>query len=234
MHDQPVLLIAAHGTASPTGTATTRALLDAVRAAHRELTVELCFLDVARPSLAEVLDTLGPRPTIVVPLQLTAGYHVLTDIPAIVSERASVRVAGHLGPDPLLLRAVADRLTEAVKARPPAASIALVGVASSRDSARAEFAAAAGLLAEMLGRRVEALPIDDDLAVRLRDLPRPVGVATYLLAEGTFADAVRQAAAGVARMGLPVGVHPALIQLIINRYATAISDNADEPTREVR
>src|SRR4051794_1202101 len=103
------LLIAAHGTASLAGLATTRSLVDAVAAARPGLQVELCFLDVCSPRLADALDQLDGD-VIVVPLLLSAGYHVSTDIPRVVSGRDSVSVARHLGPDPLIIEAVADRL----------------------------------------------------------------------------------------------------------------------------
>ena len=55
------LLVVAHGTASPAGSATTARLLDAIRAARPSVPVELCFLDVASPALASSLDE---RPTV--------------------------------------------------------------------------------------------------------------------------------------------------------------------------
>src|SRR5882757_1164499 len=75
------LLAAAHGTRSVAGLATIRALIDQVRLARPALDVDLCFLDVLGPRLAERLDAL-PGPAVVVPVLLSAGYHVLDDIPA--------------------------------------------------------------------------------------------------------------------------------------------------------
>src|SRR4051812_9619976 len=97
------LLAVAHGTASPDGAATTARLLDAVRAARPDVAVDLCFLDVATPLLADALDE---RPTVVVPVLLSTGYHVQTDIPATTAARPNVRVARHLGPDALLVDAL--------------------------------------------------------------------------------------------------------------------------------
>lgn len=227
----PVLLVAAHGTRSDEGTATTHALVDAVRARANGVDVRLCFLDVATPSLADALDELGRRPTVVVPLQLSAGYHVHTDIPPVVAGRDTVRVTEHLGPDPLLITALAERLEQARGDAAPAASTVLAGVGSSRASARADLELAAARLAERLGRPVEVLAVDDTARDRLARLPRPVEVAAWLLAPGTFEVSLRRAAAGLARVSEPMGTHPALVELILARYRAALE--AGEPAARV-
>ena len=98
---QPRLLVAAHGTESAAGSATTAALVAAVADALPGVPVTSCFLDVVGPSLTEELDAAA-GPAVVVPLLLSTGYHVQTDIPAVVAGRAGVRVTAHLGPDPLV------------------------------------------------------------------------------------------------------------------------------------
>src|SRR5438874_12620737 len=71
----PALLAALHGTRSAAGLATARALISLVAAARPDLDVDLAFLDVASPSLAERLGaTTGP--VVIVPVLLSAGYHV--------------------------------------------------------------------------------------------------------------------------------------------------------------
>lgn len=213
------LLVAAHGTRSIAGSATTRALASAVAADRPDVAVSLCFLDVSRPSLAGALDALGAAPVVVVPLLLSAGYHVHTDIPAVVSGRPGVRVARHLGPDPLVLDAVADRLDEARGER-SAATTVLAAIRSSLDSARAEVDAAAAALAQRIGREVTVLPLAAD--VTLDGFPAPVEVAAYLLAEGDFLDGLRAAAAGRVVVADPLGTHPALVRLIWSRYDEAV------------
>ena len=203
------LLLAAHGTASPSGAATLRAVRDAVAAARPHVPVALCYLDVAEPTLAAALDTLSDTDVIVVPLLLSAGYHVNTDIPAVVTGRPNVRVAAHLGPDPALVRAVAERLTEA--GATGAGPTVLAAIDSSRESAHAEIAAAANTLAELIGRPVNVLPLRPPLVV-----PDRAEVAVYLLAEGGFLDLI--GAAGAAVVADPIGVHPALIELVWTRY----------------
>lgn len=214
------MLIAAHGTRSPEGLATTRALVAAVAAARPAVPVSLCFLDVAAPSLAVSLDALGSASVVVVPLLLSAGYHVETDIPAIVSGRPSVRVARHLGPDRLVISAVASRL--AAVSSGTAASTVLAAIASSRSSARAEVDAAAELLASVLGRPVSVLLLSGEVAAPLAAFAGPLEVAVYLLAEGGFLSSLRDAVDGRGVVAEPLGVHPALVSLVWSRYDAAL------------
>ncbi|MEP6599150.1 MAG: CbiX/SirB N-terminal domain-containing protein [Actinomycetota bacterium] len=211
------LLLAAHGTRSTTGLATLAALADSVQARRPELTVELCFVDVAEPSLAVAL---GSGDAVVVPALLSTGFHVTQDIPAVVAGRRDVQVARHLGPHALLTRALIDRLREAGGAE--ADAVALVGSGSSRSAAREEIAAAASDLAGALGRAVIALTMSDDLPATFATLRErgSVAVAGYLLAEGFFADALRAAAedAGVDAVAPVIGAHPAVIDLVLERF----------------
>jgi sirohydrochlorin ferrochelatase len=209
---RPTLLIAAHGTASAAGSATTTALAAAVAAARPGLPVRLCFLDVVQPSLSAALDGLA-GPVVVVPLLLSTGYHVQSDIPAVVAGRPDVRVARHLGPDPLVVDALADRLGTG-----GARSTLLVAVGSSRAAARAELHEAARLLAGRIGRPVEVRTLFEDVRAALTALPRPVEVAPYLLAEGQFFGKLLAAAGELARVARPIGVHPALVTLVLARY----------------
>jgi sirohydrochlorin ferrochelatase len=213
---RPRLLVAAHGTRSARGAGTTARLLAAIGAARPDVRVDGCFLDVATPRLAEALDD---RPTVVVPLLLSSGYHVLVDIPAAVAPHPSTRAARHLGPDPLLAAALADRLAE----RAPgdeAGDVALVGAGSTHAVAAEELRAAATLLGARLGCAVTPFTVSDALPDELR-AARPAAVATYLLAEGQFADQI--AAAGAAQrpavpVSPPLGDHPALVELVWARY----------------
>jgi sirohydrochlorin ferrochelatase len=222
---RPRLLIAAHGTESATGSATTAALVEAVATAAPDLPVGLCFLDVVGPSLADALDVTD-TPTVIVPLLLTTGYHVQTDIPAVVGDRPNVRVAAHLGPDPLIISALVDRLGTST-----AASTVLVGVGSSRPEARPELEAAGRLLGARLNRPVVAMTLFEDVRATLRAQPQPVEVATYLLAEGEFYTRLRAAADGVATVASPLGAHPDLVRLVLARYRFAVAANEPRPVR---
>jgi len=219
MPDTPGLLVAAHGTASSAGSATTAALIAAVAAARPAVAVSLCFLDVAAPRLTDAL-AAHPGPTVLVPLLLSSGYHVLEDIPTAVAGHPQVRVARHLGPDPLVVDALVDRLA-AVRATSAVATTVLVGAGSNNPAAAADIARTADLLAARLGRSVSVCSIGEDVRTALACAGAPVEVATYLLADGRFVDDLRAAAAGLATVADPIGVHPALVALVLARYDEA-------------
>ena len=222
----PRLLVVAHGTASPAGSTTTRRLLDAVRAARPSVPVELCFLDVASPRLPDVLDE---RPTVAVPLLLSTGYHVQADIPAAVAPYPAVRVGRHLGPHPLLVEALLDRLGPVEKGH----HVVLVGAGSRRAEARDELDEMSRLLAAAMGRPVSAATLGDDLRSLCTPLA-PVAVATYLLAEGQFVDTLATAVDGLGTVAPPLGVHPALVRLVWERYDEVAPVDSARFTRTAR
>ncbi len=207
------LLLAAHGTASSTGACTLYRLADAVAAARPDHEVDLCFLDVIGPSLADALDE---RPTVVVPALLSTGYHVQADIPAAVAAYPRTRVARHLGPDPLLVDALVDRLTGDGRA-----TTVLAASGSRRAEAAAELVVAADLLGRRLGRAVPTVTVGTELTRRLEEITGPLRVATYLLAEGTFLDGLRAAVGGRGPVSAPLGAHRAVVEVVWRRYDAA-------------
>ncbi|WP_375481909.1 sirohydrochlorin chelatase [uncultured Jatrophihabitans sp.] len=212
----PRLVLVAHGTRSAAGGGTSRRLRDAVAAARPEHDVTLCFLDVAEPRLPDVLDD---RPTVVVPALLSTGYHVQHDIPDAIGDRAATRQARHLGPHSLLLDAMLDRLPAGA-----AGTTVLVGAGSSRPEARVELEAMAALAGARLGGPVATLTLADDLVAAFAQLDHPVRVLTYLLADGQFVSTLNAAATGEVTVGAPIGVHPALVELIWARYDEVSAD----------
>ena len=212
------LLLVAHGTASVEGSATTARLVEAIGAARSGTPVDLCFLDVAAPRLRDALDA---RPTVVVPLLLSTGYHVQTDIPRTVAGHPRVAVARHLGPDPLLVDVLVDRLSPL-----PAARTVLVGAGSARSDAAAELTAMARLLGSRIGCEVTTATVSESLPAALAALPAPLRIATYLIAEGQFLSTLRVAAAGRGSVANPLGVHPALVDLVWRRYDAVSGDPA--------
>jgi sirohydrochlorin ferrochelatase len=215
----PTLLAAVHGTRSPDGQATTRALISRVRGVRAGLSVDLCFLDVQDPRLAPRLAVLS-GPVVVVPVLLSAGYHVRYDIPSATAARATV--ARHLGPDRVLSEVLAARLAAA--GGDAADTVALVASPSTRASAAHDLATAAGDLASVLDRPVQPLTVGAPLAHSLAALPGRVCIATYLLGEGHFYDVLRAAAseAGAVAVAAPLGAHPAIAELIVARYDEAL------------
>jgi sirohydrochlorin ferrochelatase len=209
------LIAAAHGTRSAAGLATIGRLIDQVRTRRPGLSVALCFLDVLEPSLGERLAEVG-APAVVVPVLLSTGYHVAEDIPSIVAGHPQVRVARHLGPHRLLSYALRDRLIEAGAG--DADGVALVASPSQRRDAVGDVAAAAADLAEVLARPVQVAPLDDSLPAALARMPGRSAVASYLLAEGAFHDTLRELADAHAVVADPLGAHPSIAELILERY----------------
>ena len=91
--DAPALIACSHGTASPPGQAAVAALVAAVATARPDLEVHEAFVDVQQPDPAAVLATLPPdRRARLVPLLLSAGYHVFVDLSDIAADRAGTAV----------------------------------------------------------------------------------------------------------------------------------------------
>jgi sirohydrochlorin ferrochelatase len=218
MNDQPTLLITAHGTQSSAGTATLRELADRISARRPAVPVELCFLDVLTPTVSEALAKL-PGPVVLVPAILSTGYHIRHDIPAAVGARADVIITPHLGPDPLLSIAIADQLVTARAGRPQG-SVVLLATGSSDPAARVDLDGAADDLSRLLQVPVRGAAVTDpDLALAGAE------IASYLLADGVFAETITQLArrAGATVVSKPIGAHPAVVQLILDRYDSGLA-----------
>jgi sirohydrochlorin ferrochelatase len=227
----PTLLAVAHGSRHPTATATIAALVRQVERLAPVLDIQVAFVQHAKPSLGDALDAAGPD-VVIVPLLLSTGYHLTTDIAgaatamdsAITASGSGPRVAGPLGPDPLLVTALAGRLAEADV--PEGTPVVLAAAGSSDPQAADEVQAQANLLASALGVPVVvgyAAVGEPTVSEAVADLRartgRPVAVATYLLAPGQFHD--RLAASGADWVTAPLGDHPAVAALIIDRYRTS-------------
>ena len=218
---KPALLAIAHGSRDPRHAAALRGLLDAVRRARPGLLAELGFLDLCGPDVPDALARLaasGAEDVAVVPLFLNHGYHVGHDIPAVTerARRALWQAAGHapslavtppLGPDPLLLEAVAHRLNEQ-------------GVHTSDPRLQRPQLVVASATSPVVADAINAL--------REQGVPRTrIAVAAHFLAPGLLYDrAVADAqAAGVpiaAPLTTPDDEPPAeLVRLVLDRYAQA-------------
>ncbi len=132
------LLVVGHGTADPVGEAETRRLVERVAEALPGRSVELGFLEVIGPTVAEGLRRLrdrGCREVIAAPLLLFTAGHARRDLPEALAEAAAalglpVRQAGALGSHPELVRLSRRRREQACHALStlPAAEEALVFV----------------------------------------------------------------------------------------------------------
>ncbi|WP_430333488.1 sirohydrochlorin chelatase [Rhodococcus sp. ACT016] len=217
------LVLVAHGTRSRAGVETVAALADAV--AERVGTVRTAFVDVLGPSPAEALRNV-PGPAVLVPAFLASGYHVHSDVPrgVIESGHRRVTVTRALGPHPDLARVLAERLRES--GWRPGDSVIVAAAGSSDPRARHDVRRAAAMLSARVRREVPVAyiatgtPTVPETVQRLRAAgERRVFVASYLLAPGLFHTRLGQAGAdGVAE---PLGVHPAIVDLVAARYLLA-------------
>ncbi|GAB3610489.1 hypothetical protein GCM10027414_26150 [Humibacter ginsengiterrae] len=225
------VLAASHGTSSIAGRTAVRMLVERV-ATSLDIPVIGCHVDVEQPdadtALAGIAD--NAERAVIVPLLLSAGYHVYVDL-AESAERAPLpaTVAAALGPDDRLVAVLARRLREAGYA--PGTSVVLGAAGSSDERAVADCRRTAGMLADELGIPVEAgfisasqPPLAEAVSsARRRNPGAPVAIATYLLAPGYFADLTHQAGADLVSEPLltPRSTPQELVGIVLDR-ATAL------------
>ena len=209
------IVVAAHGTRDPAGVAVAHQLADALRARLPGSPVQLGFVDVLGPGVREMVAS-APGPVTVVPAFLSSGYHVRVDVPREVAgaQRTDVTISSALGPHPLLVAAMAERLREAGWRRGDAVVLAAAG--SSDPRAVAEVRAAACLLSGQVGRRVRVgfvatgAPRVVPLVAGLRAAGEPrVAVASWLLVPGMFSRRLETVQADV--VAAPLGAHPRVV-----------------------
>jgi sirohydrochlorin ferrochelatase len=236
----PVLVAVAHGSRRVAAQEEVRRLLDAVRAARPGLDVREAYIELAEPLLPQVLASMS-APAVVVPLLLGHGYHIAHDVAGVAAayRRAETYInhagtgrgdvdlpcAPALGPDPLLVEVLVDRLAETESDAPSdmTGPVVLAAAGSSDRRSHADAEAMAGMLAARLDRPVvpayntAARPSVRATVAGLRQAGhRRVSVASYLLWPGRFAAEV--ADCGADFVAAPIGGHPALVRLVLNRY----------------
>jgi sirohydrochlorin ferrochelatase len=213
------IVVAAHGTRDPAGVEVAHQLVDALRTRLPASLVLLGFVDVLGPGMREVVAS-APGPVTVVPTFLSSGYHVRADVPRKVAatRRHDVTISATLGPHPLPVAAMADRLREAGWRRGDAVVLAAAG--SSDPRAVADVRAAARLLSGEVGRRVRVgfvatgAPQVGALVAGLRAAGEArIVVASWLLAPGLFHR--RLDTAGADAVAAPLGAHPAIVDRLV-------------------
>lgn len=219
---RPTLLAVAHGSRHPAASAAASDVARQVTRLAPVLDVRVAYVQHAEPSLAAALSAAGQN-VVIVPLLLSSGYHLTTDI-ASAARAAGARMAASLGPDPLLVTALAGRLTEA--GVPAGTPVVLAAAGSSDPLAAVDVRRQAELLEQVLGAPVVAAfasaaqPAVSEAVAELRARTcGPVALATYLLAPGTFHDRLRHAKADWVTA--PLGGHPAVAAVVIDRYRIA-------------
>jgi sirohydrochlorin ferrochelatase len=203
-------VLVAHGSADPKFATVITSLASTVAAARPDVEVRVGYLEHGPTELAEVVNA----GCVVVPVLLTNGYHVHIDIP---SRAAGATITSALGPDPRLATVLAQRLREAGWLGEEPVVLAAAGSADGQalDDARR----AAADLALELGVAVTAAFIGSGQP-RLREVPA-AAIATLLIAPGRFADLT--ATAGAPTVAAPLGAHPLLAQIVLDRYDAAVA-----------
>lgn len=221
----PVLVACSHGTASPEGQAAVASLVAAVAERRPDLDVRAAFVDVQEPSPVDVLAELEGRPARLVPLLLSAGYHVYVDLTSAARASESATLAPALGPDDRLADLLHTRLEQA--GLQPGDRVVLAAAGSSEPSAVADCATVATALGHVIDRPVTAAylsaaqPTVADAVAHLRSTSGRVVVATYLLAPGFFADLASRAGADVVTAPLLLPDEPpadVLVDIVLARY----------------
>ena len=230
----PALVGIAHGTSSPHGQAAIAGLMRAVAAAQPGLNVALGFVDVQHPDTPETLAALTPGlPAVVVPLLLSAGYHVHVDLTDAVRAETDRRVVlgPALGPDDRLIALLRQRLDEAGLAADDLVVLAVAGSSDARAVADcrvvAEGLAAASGRAIALGFLSAARPPLACMVTRTRieNPGRRIVASSYLLAPGYFQGLVEKSGADVVTRPLLVPGDPApqfLVDVVVSRYLSAV------------
>ncbi|AOR34498.1 sirohydrochlorin cobaltochelatase [Streptomyces fodineus] len=229
----PALVLVAHGSRDPRALETVRTVLERVRELRPGLPVHLGHIELNEPLLPDTLAALGDTPAVLVPLLLSRGYHIKQDIPGMAASAAArTGVAAPLGPHPLLVETLYDRLLEAgwptaMDGPTRRAGAVVLAAAGSRDPDSAtDTRRTARLLADRLGVPVVpayASAASPNVPTAVRALVargrHKVAIASYFTAPGRFATQCAEAAPWMA--SAPLGAHPAMARLILHRYDQA-------------
>ncbi len=227
---EPVLVACSHGTDDPTGRDVVAGIVDGVRALRPGLDVRSAFVDVQEPAVGRVVERVVAegRTAVVVPLLLSAGYHVHVDIAAAVTGRPAV-AAGALGPDVRLVGCLVDRLRDSGAG--PGDAVVLAAAGSSDPRAVEDVEVMVDLLREawphgpvLAAYGSAARPRVPDAVAQLRAAGAPrVVVATYLLAPGWFRSRLDEAGADIVTAALAPDVR--VLDVVLDRYDAAVARN---------
>jgi sirohydrochlorin cobaltochelatase len=241
----PPLLLAAHGTRDSAGVTAFRALAArvAARVARDGIAVSGGFIELSEPPLRDAVAALTSPRIVAVPLMLVAAGHSKGDIPAALAREqarhpgVTFAYARTLGPHPLLIDLLDQRITAVGGDTPPA--VLVVGRGSSDPDANADVVKTARLLWE--GRDYPlaetafvslARPDVTEGLERCRLLgARRIVVAPYFLFPGVLPDRVAEQAARYAAAHPELDIAVAgvlgdcdeLAALVCERYHEALS-----------
>ncbi|GAA1515590.1 sirohydrochlorin ferrochelatase [Agromyces terreus] len=228
------LVAVTHGEPSAANRAAVARLVEQVAEASDGREVTISFVDASTADVASAVADAADAESVIVPLTLSAGYHVRTGL-SFGLERigAAARLAGELGPDDRLVGILAERLAEA--GLDPRDQVLLAAAGSNDPRAVRECFETARRLGHRLGRAVTvgfiaaAIPRLPDAIEMIREVHpgTRIVVAPYLLAPGAFYDSVLAAGADVVASPLIAhgGSAPrGLVDVVLDRYEGVASD----------
>ncbi len=250
-HSSPPLVVVGHGTRVEAGVREFGAFVERLRKRQAAAQVDVAggFIELSPPPLTEAVGELvasGHRHLVAVPLVLVAAGHGKGDIPGAMT-REQVRHPGlsyaygrPLGPHPLLLSLLEERIDAALDGAPrEGTTVVLVGRGSSDPDANAEIAKVARLLWEGRGYDgvelsfISLAPPSVPAALRRAQLlgARRVVVAPYFLFPGVLPTRIVTQAAEYAAANPDVDVRVAdvlgdcdeLAALVEERYREALA-----------
>jgi sirohydrochlorin cobaltochelatase len=244
------LLLIGHGTRSNAGVTEFTRFVERVRGRSAVATVDGGFIELAGPSVTEVVTRMDARvrpwEVVAVPLVLTAAGHGKGDIPASLAREAvrhpglSYRYGRPLGPHPVLQEILEARIDAALAgASRRGTHVVLVGRGSTDPDANAEVAKVARLLWEGRGYDevdIAFISLTEPSVPAALERARKLGadrvvVAPYFLFSGVLPDRVaaqsREFAGGHARTDVRVagliGDCDELADLVFERYREALA-----------
>ena len=227
----PLRLVAVtHGIPSPANREAVIRLVDAVASERPELDVSISFVDASNSDVAAALAADAEPEAVIVPLVLSAGFHVRTGL-ALGLDRigGASGLAPELGPDPRIAEVLAERLESLELTERDAVVLAAAG--SNDPRAVRECFETARLLAQRLSRPVTVgfiaagLPRLPDAIEMVREVHpgARIVVGAYLLAPGAFYDTAAGLGGDVIADPLLLpdrAAPPALVELVLDRYAS--------------
>ncbi len=208
------LVTVAHGTRNLAGNDVARLVAEAA-GARLGIEARASFVELSEPLFSDVM-VEAEVPTVVVPLLLSTGFHMRSDLPEAVAQASVPVVLGApLGPDPLLARAQVARLREA--GATPGQRVVLVAAGSTDEGATCDQVAAVALLARAWDGPVELATLSGH-GSRPVDVVRPGDVVSpYLLSPGFFHDRVRREAPEGVVVADVIGAHELVVDLVVER-----------------
>jgi sirohydrochlorin cobaltochelatase len=250
-----VVLLVGHGSRNASANRDFEELVNAYQLRNPDLTIELCFLELAEPVLTDALDACARRfqEIVVVPLFLFSAGHTKNDIPLALSQArqnhpmVSFRAARTLGVHPNMVDLASHRIHEIGIApdQPRQTALVVVGRGSSDPDANGDFCKLVRLLGE--GRKYEwvlasfigiAQPsVPETIEFIARSRPERIVVQPYFL----FAGRLMQQLEGMLqefsirypwieiKLGQPLGLHEKLFALLDERIRETLEDTASLP-----